>query len=240
MSRRARVLLLEDDPQIRRFVSMVFSQVDADLVECARIAEAVLALEAAPVDVAICDLMLAGESGFDLIERIAATPAWRATRVLVFSAAIDAEDRLRMRTLGVWGQLPKPVGVAELVRTVADALAAAPAAAVSEPISAADEDAAVAGFFAGDRALFEAWRDAARAQFRLDIVQGDAACAGADAPALRRLAHSLKTVVGSLGAPALAARFAELEACAKAGDGPDMRRRWQALRPLLQGLADAG
>lgn len=251
MARRDRVLLLEDDPQIRRFVSLVLSQLDVELVECAGVADALRALEHAPVDAAICDLMLAGESGFDLIERIVGNAAWNSARVVVFSAAIDTEDRNRMAALGVWGQLPKPTSVSALMRCVQDALAARPPdgegsiagadaradTGLSLP-TAADEDAAVARFFEGDMALFRAYRESCRPQFLRDLAQGDQASASADLAGLRRLAHSLKTVVASLGGGALALGFAEIEASARGGHLDEARAQWAAVRGPLQQLAD--
>ena len=247
MSRR-RVLLLEDDAQIRRFVSLVLAEVDVELVECACVAEAVHAFEQGPVDLAICDLMLVGETGFDLIERVRRHAPWRATRVVVFSAAIDAADRARMEALDIWGQLAKPTAMADLLRCVEGALAGLPAPpAEPSPVDAvqasprlpspAGEQAAVARFFEGDRALFEAYRDSCRAQFPADVAQGDLACASADWPAVRRLAHSLKTVLGSLGGADLATGFAALEASAKRAEADAVRRQWQVLRSFLRQLA---
>ena len=249
MTRHRRVLLLEDDAQIRRFVALVLEAVDLELVECACVADAVRAFEQGPVDVAICDLMLVGESGFDLIEQVRQHAAWRATRVVVFSAAIDAADRERMAALGVWGELAKPTPISDLLRCVEDALAPMPArpaeagATAAVPAAArlpssADERLAVARFFEGDQALFEAYRDSCRAQFPADVVQGDLACASADWPAMRRLAHSLKTVLGSLGGADLASGFAALEASARLAEADAVRLQWQGLRSFLQQLAE--
>jgi DNA-binding response OmpR family regulator len=254
MTRPARVLLLEDDAQIRRFVAMVLAALDIELVECARVADAIAAFEEAPIELAICDLMLAGETGFDLIEAVARHPAWRTTRVVVFSAAVDAEDRKRMNALGVWGQLAKPTSVSDLTRCVEDALVALPARsprdapAVQDPRTSghpelptpAQEAAAVVDFFAGDAALFRAYRETCRPQFRLDLAAGDAAIAASDLPAMRRLAHSLKTVVRTLGASVLATRFAALEAAAREADANTVHRQWAELRVWLALLGDAG
>lgn len=251
MTSGGRVLLLEDDVQIRRFVSMVLSQLDVALVECAGVQQAVQALEQAPVDVVLCDLMLAGESGFDLIEQIVSHDAWRSARVIVFSAAVDGDDRARMEALGVWGHLSKPTPVAALMRCVSDALAARPApravgasagrqedaAAAPRLPTPADEAVAIARFFEGNAELFRAYRDSSRTQFRHDLGQGDQACAEGDLAAMRRLAHSLKSVLGLLGGDALAGRFAALERLARDGQASDVRTQWADLRAFLQLLA---
>lgn len=238
----ARIVLLEDDAQIRRFVALVLDRADVELVGCATVAEALQAFERGPVDLAICDLMLAGESGFDLMERIVLEPAWRETPVAVFSAAIDAEDRARLAALGVRRQLPKPVGVAELLACVDEALGAhaipaAASSALAPPACDADEQAAVTRFFAGDRALFLAYRQTCRAQFRRDVEQGDEAIALGDDAALRRLAHSLKTVLATLGHERAAERFASLESAAADGRSAELRELWRGGRALLSAAA---
>ena len=63
--------------------------------------------------------------------------------------------------------------------------AATVAAAELDGLSAA-EQATVERHFAGDRALFLAYRASCVAQFANDLRQGDDAFARADAPALRR------------------------------------------------------
>ena len=72
------------------------------------------------------------------------------------------------------------------------------------------EQATVERHFAGDRALFLAYRASCVAQFTNDLRQGDDACARADAPALRRLAHSLKSVLLTLGQPEASERARQL------------------------------
>jgi CheY-like chemotaxis protein len=246
MARRPRVLFLDDDAQVRRFAELVLEHLDIELVLCASVAEGVRALAAGSFEVAICDLMLAGESGFGLIERIAADPACGATRVVVFSAAVDQADRQRMLRLGVWRELSKPATVAELTACVTQGLAGAaplpPAGASADdqarrrPTPAAEQEA-VAQFFEGDAALFQAYRVSCIAQFRHDLRDGDAACAALDIDRLRRLAHSLKTVLGSLGAGGLAAQFAVLERLACDGQAAQSLRCWRALRCALDDLS---
>jgi HPt (histidine-containing phosphotransfer) domain-containing protein len=62
-----------------------------------------------------------------------------------------------------------------------------------------DEEALIDAYFDGDRALYEEYKALCRDQFKLDVAQGDQACASGDATSLRHLAHSLKTVLRSLG-----------------------------------------
>lgn len=90
--------------------------------------------------------------------------------------------------------------------------------------------------FEGDHALFTEYKALCQAQFPLDIQAGDAACATGDAPALQRLAHSLKTVLRSLGHEALGDLASGIEQHAAQGALPAAQDQWQQLRHQLQTL----
>ena len=242
---------------IRRFVAMALEELPIELVECSTVASALLAFSAAPgaVPLVITDLMLRGESGFDLMAALDQLPASQPRPlVAVFSAGMVADARTRLARHTVWRVLPKPIGVAELEACVLDALKAWHAA---DPISAAAtrperpdtpsarpgesgieltdlERQAVQQHFAGDLALFSGYRAACRAQWSADITEGDAAVAASDAPALRRLGHSLKTVLNLLGRPNVAQQAQALDEAAARADWPTALPLWQRLRELLQ------
>jgi len=61
------------------------------------------------------------------------------------------------------------------------------------------ENQAIATYFDGDRALFLAFRESCVEQFDVDLAEGDAAIEDKDAPSLRRVAHSLKGVLRTIG-----------------------------------------
>lgn len=81
---------------------------------------------------------------------------------------------------------------------------------VSPQTATPDQQHALLRYFGGDEGLFTAFGEACIAQFPQDLAQGQAACTAADWPALRRTAHNLKSVLLTLGYPALSQ---EAEAC---------------------------
>lgn len=221
-----RVLLVEDDASIRRFVAMALEELPVDLVEAATLAEAHAALAGGPVALLLCDLMLPDGSGISLLQALAGDPARRAgARLVAFSAGISAERREQLEQIGVDEVLAKPVALAALEACVQRALdpsaAAVPQAPANDP---------VARFFGGNRPLFETYRASCVAQFPHDIAEGDAALAAANLGALRRLAHSLKSVLLTLGLDDASRQAAALEALAAAGDAAHARAAWVALR----------
>jgi CheY-like chemotaxis protein len=238
-----RVVLLEDDLAFRRFVSMALETFSIDLVACASVQEARLAL-AVPTRLLLCDLRLPGESGRVLLEEQAALPA--APRTIVFSGGLDDAVRLRLAQLGVWRAVAKPCSLAELEGAVREALAShidsEPASLPTPAPTAAgaqqqDQSAAVQEHFGGDHALYAEYAAFCRTQFLHDIRAGDFALQAGDLPVMRRLGHSLKTVLRTLGYPALADVAAQLESSAHDKNGSPTRQAWQTLSAGLQGLA---
>lgn len=241
-----RVVLVEDDPMVRQLLEMVWEDFELTLVSCTRVSEALAVLREAPADLIVTDMMLPGESGLDLLAHLANEPALRgAARVAVFSAGLNDSMRARLRPFDVWRVLHKPLPIDALLACVQDAGARPrapqdPAAAAAPPAPIAEDPAqarAMAEHFGGNRPLFEAFRSAALLQFRQDRAAGDDAVQRADAPALRRLAHSLKSVLRSLGHDAFARLAAALEDSAEQADWPVARPQWTALRAALAELA---
>ncbi|MBT9501462.1 MAG: response regulator [Burkholderiaceae bacterium] len=228
-----RVLLIEDDPSLQRFVQLALEDLPIELLSCTTVDQALLALQHAPVALLLTDLMLPGRSGLDLLQQLQREPALRAdARLAVFSAGLLPAVRLQLQALDVWRMLAKPCSIAELEACVRDALGAAPTA--TEPRS--DVAAPVASHFGGNRALYEAFRASCLPQFLIDVQTGDTACEQGDAQAMRRLAHSLKSVLLTLGQPQAAEQAGALEDRSEQADWTAARPLWQALRQQLQAM----
>lgn len=235
-----RVVLVEDDGSLRRFVQLALEELDLELVQCSSVAEGLQALQAAPARLVLTDLMLGGPSGLQLVERLAGDPALRGpARVAVFSAGLTPEVRQRLLALGVWRILPKPVGLAELERCAQEAVEAGGPGTTeaTPPPQAVDEGDVIARHFNGDTRLYQAFRASCVAQFALDARAGDQACAARDVQALCRLAHSLKTVLSSLGHSAPAALAAQVELDAAQGRLAPAAETWARLSRWLGELA---
>lgn len=120
----ARVLLIEDDTLIRRFVRMALEELPIELVEAATIAQALDRLREAPADVLLTDLMLPDGHGADLLDTLRADPPRPGlAQCIVFSAGVSAAMRQRLEALGVRRILDKPVAMGALIDAVEQALA---------------------------------------------------------------------------------------------------------------------
>jgi CheY-like chemotaxis protein len=117
------VLVVEDDPAIRRLVTMVLQRQGYRLEAAADGLEAVLKLGVCDYDVIVLDLMMPNLDGFTFLETIAENQPERLSKVIVTSAASPAVIRERMAD-GPFRMLPKPFDIHELVHAVQSCIAA--------------------------------------------------------------------------------------------------------------------
>jgi CheY-like chemotaxis protein len=117
------VLVVEDDPAIRRLVTMVLQRQGYRLETAADGLEAVLKLGVCDYDVIVLDLMMPNLDGFTFLNTLAENQPERLRSVIVTSAASPAVIRERMNG-GPFRLLPKPFDIHELVATVQLCIAA--------------------------------------------------------------------------------------------------------------------
>ena len=236
----SRVLVVEDDPSVRRFVQMALEPLGAELVQCATLAEARRALEAGWAQVVLTDLSLPDGSGLDLLAWMQAVPGATdrpACRTVVFSGGIDPVAERNLAGLGVWRVLRKPASVGALMACVSEALLS-----VAEPephVEAVARGRAcdpVAEFFGGNRVLFDTYRRACQKQFLVDLRAGDAAASARDCAALRHVAHNLKSVLTMLGELHAADCARSAEESAAGGASEAMVQDWHRLRSHIAQL----
>jgi CheY-like chemotaxis protein len=241
---RPRVLLVDDDASIRRFAELALDELDIELVCVAGVAEALAELHArGPAALVLTDLMMPGQSGHDLIRALEASPALRGgARLVVFSAGVGG-SAAALEGHDIWRRLDKPASVAALEDCVRAAVAAGDAAprpgrTVGASASLTDEELrAIEAHFGGERSLYVAFRDSCVLQFGKDAQAGEQALARGDLAGLRHLAHSLKSVLGTLGHDGQAATSRALELACAAGDVHEAGRLWPALHRGLLRLA---
>lgn len=122
---RAHVLVVDDDPTIRKLLVRTLQHRGYRVLEAATGIEAMKVLRAHLVDLLVIDAMLPGVNGFDVVRRLRESERYRHVRVIMVSAvfrgeayARDAEGRL-----GVSAYIEKPFRVADVAIAAATALA---------------------------------------------------------------------------------------------------------------------
>jgi DNA-binding response OmpR family regulator len=120
---KAAVLVVEDDPAIRRLVKMVLERNGFEVEAAADGLEAVLKLGLADYEAIVLDLMMPNLDGFTFLNTLAENDPQRLKSVIVTSAASPAVIRERM-TGAPFYVLPKPFDISELVERVRSCIAA--------------------------------------------------------------------------------------------------------------------
>ena len=227
----ARLLLIEDDSSIARFVALALEELDVDLVTAGTLAEAREQLAQQRFAAVITDLMLPDGSSIELME---AGHARQGAPWIAFSAGLTPERLAALHELGVRQTLRKPVSLTALMDAVSSALQSSPTPApVADPPPPARRTAAIDEHFAGDAAMFEAFLGGCLTRFADDLQRGHAALASADLATLRHVSHGLKAVLSLIGEPALAQHARDLEDACAANEPAEAARHWP---PLAQGL----
>lgn len=111
----SRVLLVEDEPQIRRFVRLALEGRDCAVTEAATAAAGLLAAGELRPDLVILDLGLPDRDGLEFIRDLR---AWAALPILVLSARSLESDKVAALDAGDDDYLSKPFGVQELLARV--------------------------------------------------------------------------------------------------------------------------
>lgn len=109
------VVIIEDEPHIRRFLRAALESEHCQVVEAANAARGLIEAGSRKPDLLIVDLGLPDGDGGELIARLR---AWSAVPVLVLSARDDEADKVAALDAGADDYLTKPFGVAELLARV--------------------------------------------------------------------------------------------------------------------------
>jgi len=117
------ILVVEDDPAIRRLVRMVLERQGYTVDVAADGIEAVLKLGLMEFDLIILDLMMPKLDGFAFMETMHANAPERLRRVIVTSAASPAIIRQKMKGTP-FSVLPKPFDLPDLLSAVQQCLSA--------------------------------------------------------------------------------------------------------------------
>jgi len=109
-----RVLLIEDEPNIIEAISFILSR-DGWTVHTHEDGEtAMQKIIAMPPDLIILDVMLPGQSGFDILRDVRAHETTKATPVMMLTARGQSKDRELAERLGANHFMTKPFSNAEV------------------------------------------------------------------------------------------------------------------------------
>jgi two-component system KDP operon response regulator KdpE len=119
MSRGPTILVVEDEPEIRRFVRSTLASEGYHVAESATARRAAIDASTHKPDLAIVDLGLPEGDGIDVIRKIR---SWSAMPILVLSARTHERSKIEALDAGADDYITKPFGVGELLARVRVAL----------------------------------------------------------------------------------------------------------------------
>jgi two-component system KDP operon response regulator KdpE len=113
------VLLIEDEPKIRRFLRAGFEIHGFSILEAENAADGLKAATFSAPDLIILDLALPDLHGTEVLERLR---SWSSVPVIVLSVVSSEEEKVRLLQAGADDYVVKPFGMAELLARAEAAL----------------------------------------------------------------------------------------------------------------------
>lgn len=115
-----RVLVVDDEPPIRRFLRTTLTAQGYDIAEAEDGAAALEAVRRRPPDLLVLDLGLPGIGGLEVIRRLRADGV--AAPIIVLSSRADEAGKVEALDLGADDYVTKPFGMDELLARIRAAL----------------------------------------------------------------------------------------------------------------------
>lgn len=116
---RPRILVVDDEPQIQRFLRPALLAVDYDVIEASTADEAKRLIATRAPDVVLLDLGLPDGDGKSVIADIR---TWSQVPIIVLSARDRESEKIDALDLGANDYVEKPFGIGELIARIRTAL----------------------------------------------------------------------------------------------------------------------
>jgi two-component system, OmpR family, KDP operon response regulator KdpE len=125
------VLVVDDEPQIRRFLRAGFELDGFRVLDAGSGAEGIRLATLKPPDLIILDLALPDIDGAEVVERLR---TWSNIPIIVLSVRSKEEEKVRLLELGSDDYVVKPFGIAELLARARAALRRHCRVSVGDPV----------------------------------------------------------------------------------------------------------
>src|SRR3984893_4833923 len=106
------VLMIDDEPKIRRFLRAGFELDGFTVLEAENAAEGLKTATFSPPDLIVLDLALPDLHGSEVLERIR---SWSNVPIIILSVVSSEEEKVRLLQAGADDYVVKPFGMAELL-----------------------------------------------------------------------------------------------------------------------------
>ncbi len=113
-----RILIVDDTRENRELLEVLLQSLNCELVMAQDGVTALAIAAHEPLDLILCDVMMPGLTGYEVVTRLRADPATRAIPVIICSSLNDPNSRSHAISVGADDVLQKPLSRAELLPRV--------------------------------------------------------------------------------------------------------------------------
>ena len=117
---KERILIVDDEASVRQLLGKVLDQCGYDCAQASDAAEARECLNQQDVDLLLCDIVMPGESGLELMQHVSA--AYPDTAIIMVTAIDDQKTAQDALEFGVYGYIIKPFDQNQILISVTNAL----------------------------------------------------------------------------------------------------------------------
>jgi len=114
----ARILVTDDDPDIRRLLTALLAGDDHEVSAATSGAEALAAMHLNPPDIILLDIMMPGLDGYAVLQEMRNSGLDRSVKTLVLTAKNSERDWLKGYKLGAQYYIPKPFDIDDLLDAI--------------------------------------------------------------------------------------------------------------------------
>jgi len=124
LSPAARILIVDDQPDLRLLVRLTFEGQGYDVAEAPNGEAALAACASRAPDAVLLDVMMPGIDGYEVCRRLKADPRLGQALVVLMTAGHQETERVRAREAGADLYVAKPFSPAQLLELVRSQLVA--------------------------------------------------------------------------------------------------------------------
>jgi two-component system, OmpR family, alkaline phosphatase synthesis response regulator PhoP len=118
ITKKKRILVVDDEPHIVKLVSLSLGKKKYDILSAYSGQEALRHIKNAPPDLVVLDIMMPGINGYEMCQALRENASTKNVPIIILSAKSQMEDKLHAIDVGADDYLCKPFDPAELSRRI--------------------------------------------------------------------------------------------------------------------------
>jgi len=113
-----RILVVDDEPHLVLSLELLLIQAGFQVSTVNDGEAALAALRQEPVDLVLLDVMLPGQDGFSICQRMRSHGEWRRMKIVMITARGREVEREKALALGADAFIVKPFAIQEIIETI--------------------------------------------------------------------------------------------------------------------------